>query len=246
MKRREFLLLSAISPVMAKDFITNTNNVFLNKQDMRTLIYLDNRLGRVRRYIGFGNFNFLSLDEMFYYGRNYSSIGKFTKSEKDLIEKLFFQNPQYHGFYGDRTINNITNKISTKDIIKVPYSGHFIYRGKPYDDYNRILKDVGSDIILTSGVRNVVKQLSLYISKIYSCQGNMTKATVQLAPPGYSYHTISDFDVGRKDWGYKNFTADFATTDEFKRMKKLPYIGMRYTRNNKDGVRFEPWHVEVI
>jgi len=29
-------------------------------------------------------------------------------------------------------------------------------------------------------------------------------------------------------------------------MKKLPYIGMRYTKNNKDGVRFEPWHVEVI
>ncbi|MEA3288764.1 MAG: D-alanyl-D-alanine carboxypeptidase family protein [Campylobacterota bacterium] len=246
MKRREFLLLSAISPVMAKDFITNTNNVFLNKQDMRTLIYLDNRLGRVRRYIGFGNFNFLSLDEMFYYGRNYSSIGKFTKSEKDLIEKLFFQNPQYHGFYGDRTINNITNKISTKDIIKVPYSGHFIYRGKPYDDYNRILKDVGSDIILTSGVRNVVKQLSLYVSKIKSVNGNLSKASASIAPPAFTYHAISDFDVGKKGWGSKNFTSAFARTDEFRKMRKLDYIDIRYTVNNKDGVRFEPWHIKVI
>ena len=74
----------------------------------------------------------------------------------------------------------------------------------------------------------------------------MTKASRSIAPPAYSYHTISDFDVGRKGWGHKNFTADFASTYEFNKMTQLDYIGMRYNMNNSDGVRFEPWHVEVI
>lgn len=29
-------------------------------------------------------------------------------------------------------------------------------------------------------------------------------------------------------------------------MRKLTYIEMRYTINNKDGVRYEPWHIKVI
>jgi LAS superfamily LD-carboxypeptidase LdcB len=99
---------------------------------------------------------------------------------------------------------------------------------------------------LTSGVRNVVKQLSLYISKIKSLNGNLSKASTIIAPPAYSYHTISDFDIGKKGWGNRNFTAEFAKTKEFKQMIKLDYISIRYTINNKDGVRFEPWHVKVI
>ena len=99
---------------------------------------------------------------------------------------------------------------------------------------------------MTSGIRNVVKQLSLYCNKIYNSKGNLTKASTAIAPPAYSYHTISDFDVGRRGWGYKNFTAHFARTTEFYKMRKLNYISMRYTINNKDGVRYEPWHVKVI
>ena len=105
---------------------------------------------------------------------------------------------------------------------------------------------MGDTLILTSGVRNVLKQLSLYTNKIVNCGGNITKATISIAPPAYSYHTISDFDVGRIGWGYKNFTNAFATTEEFNKMIKLDYISMRYKKNNSDGVRFEPWHVEVI
>jgi LAS superfamily LD-carboxypeptidase LdcB len=136
--------------------------------------------------------------------------------------------------------------VSAKDFIKVPYTGHYIFKGQPEQDYKNLLNDVGPTLVLTSGVRNVIKQLSLYVNKIYYSNGNLTKASVSIAPPAYSYHTISDFDVGRKGWGYKNFTADFATTDEFSKMRKLDYIGMRYDENNSDGVRFEPWHVEII
>ena len=246
MNRRNFLLLSALSPVMAKDYLNIEQDVFLTKNDHQTLISLDRRLRRVKKFVGFANFNYISYDTTLFYARNYSSIGKFTKDEKALVEKLFYSNPIKFGFYGDRTIGKISQKISKKDITKISHSGHFIYKGKPLEDYNRIIKDVGDNLILTSGVRNVVKQLSLYVSKLKSTKGNLSTASNIIAPPAYTYHAISDFDIGKKGWGGKNFTSAFAKTSEFREIRKLDYIGIRYTVNNKDGVRFEPWHVKVI
>lgn len=246
MNRRNFLLLSALSPVMAKDYLTINQDVILNKSDLRTLISLDRRLRRVKSFVGFANFNYISFDTTLFYARNYSAIGKFTKDEIALVEKLFHTEPTKFGFYGDKTVSKISNKISKKDITKISYSGHYIYKGKPLDDYNRILTDVGNNLILTSGVRNIVKQLSLYVSKVKSTNGNLTKASRIIAPPAYTHHATSDFDIGKKGWGGKNFTSAFARTDEFREIRKLDYIGIRYTVNNKDGVRFEPWHIKVI
>ncbi|MEA2049690.1 MAG: D-alanyl-D-alanine carboxypeptidase family protein [Campylobacterota bacterium] len=246
MNRRDFLLLTAFSPVFAKDFIKKDTDIYLTKDDLETLPILYQRLKNIKRYVGFGNFNTISLDSSFYYARNYSSIGSFSNKEKKLIEKLFYTDPKEFGFYGDSTVEKISNKISKKDITKIPYSGHYVFKGKPYEDYKRVLKDVNSDLILTSGVRNVVKQLSLYINKLMIYKGNLTKASSIIAPPAFTYHACSDFDIGKKGWGYKNFTSAFARTDEFKEIRKLNYIGIRYTINNKDGVRFEPWHVKVI
>ena len=163
-----------------------------------------------------------------------------------LIEKIFYSNPSEFGFYGKKTVTNISQTISKKEIKKIPYSGHYVFKGKPLEDYNRIIKDVGNNLILTSGIRNVVKQLSLYTDKLLSLNGNITKTSTIIAPPAYTYHAISDFDVGKKGWGGKNFTAAFARTEEFYKMRKLDYIAIRYTINNKDGVRYEPWHVKVI
>ncbi len=163
-----------------------------------------------------------------------------------MIDRLFYENPNKYGFYGTKTCRDLNNIIVKKDVKKIPYTGHYIFKGKSQEDYENIITDIGDTLILTSGVRNVVKQLSLYVNKIYNCGGNMTKATTSIAPPAYSYHTISDFDIGVVGWGYKNFTSEFARTQEFQDMTKLSYIGMRYTKGNKDGVRFEPWHIEVI
>lgn len=246
MNRREFFILSALAPSFASAYIKKDKNIFLPSSELETLKQLSNRLKRVRRYVGFGRFNYLSLDEAFYFARNYSSIGEFTRKEKELIEKLFYDDPSRFGFYGKKTVQTLTNEISKKDITKIPYTGHYVFKGKPYEDYKNVLKDVGSNLILTSGVRNVPKQLDLYCKKLLSLDGNLSKASSIIAPPAYSYHSISDFDVGKKGWGYKNFTSHFARTEEFYKMIKLDYINIRYSMNNKDGVRFEPWHVEVI
>ena len=246
MNRRNFLTYSALTPVLANQLMADDNSVYLDKEEWELLVSVNKRLKRLKNYIGFANFNLISYKDMLFYARNYHKIGPFTKKELDLIDKLFYEDPSNYGFYGEKTCDNIENRISRRDVEKIPYTGHFLFKGKAKNDNDNLKKDVGNTLILTSGVRNVVKQLSLYVNKIYNCRGNMTKASVSLAPPAYSYHTISDFDVGRKGWGYKNFTADFASTYEFNKMIKLDYIGMRYNKNNRDGVRFEPWHVEVI
>ena len=245
MNRRNFLTCVALTPLFSSELLAS-NDVYLSANEWELLVSVNSRLKRLKNYIGYANFNLISFNDALFYGRNYSGIGAFTKNEITFIEKLFHENPNKYGFYGVVTCRNLTNAISRKEVQKIPRTGHFLFNGKPQEDYENLKKDVGDSLILTSGVRNVVKQLSLYTNKIYRTNGNMTKATLSIAPPAYSYHTISDFDVGRKGWGYKNFTADFASTQEFEKMIKLDYIGMRYNKNNKDGVRFEPWHVEVI
>ncbi len=246
MNRRSFLRCATLTPIFANTLLADDSDIYLNKEEWELLIRVNTRLKRIKKHVGFGNFNLISFNETLFYARSYSKIGAFTKKELELIDKLFHEDPKIYGFYGERTCLRIDNEVLKKQVTKIPYTGHFIFQGKALEDYYNLKKDVGDTLILTSGVRNIVKQLSLYVNKIYNSRGNMTKATKGIAPPAYSYHTVSDFDVGRKGWGYKNFTADFASTDEFNKMTKLDYIGMRYKKNNKDGVRFEPWHIEVI
>ena len=246
MNRRLFLTTLALTPMLANDFTKSSDDIYLSYQEYITLASLNTRLKRLRRFIGYANFNIVSYKDALFYGRNYSAIGAFTKEELSLVEKLFFENSNQYGFYGAQTCSDINNKVLKKDVVKIPHTGHYLFKGKPLNDYEMLKKDIGDTLVLTSGVRNVVKQLSLYVNKIYNTGGNITQASISIAPPAHSYHTISDFDVGRRGWGYKNFTADFASTKEFEEMIKLDYISMRYNKNNSDGVRFEPWHVEVI
>ena len=266
MDRRTFLSLAAVSPVLAKEHFILNNNIFIPKDALynpykikniqKDLFILDeerstfasvrNKMRRVKKFVGYGNFNIISFDSVLYYGRNYSVIGKFSKKELALLDKLFYEDPNKYGFYGKITSPNITTKISKKDIKKVKRTGHYLFKGKALEDYKRLKQDIGKNLILTSGVRSVVKQMSLYLDKIYSLDGNITQASYSIAPPAYTYHAIKDFDVGKKGYGYDNFTERFARTNEFKELKKLSYIKMRYEKNNKDGVRYEPWHVKVI
>ena len=246
MNRRNFITTLALSPIITASLMGNEGDVYLSVEEFNVISTLNKRLKRLKNFVGYANFNLISFEQACYYGRNYSKIGAFTRKEFTMIERLFHENPNDYGFYGAKTCLDLNNVISKKEVTKIPYTGHYLFKGKSQEDYENIISDIGDTLILTSGVRNILKQLSLYTNKIYNCGGNMTKATISIAPPAYSYHTISDFDVGVSGWGYKNFTSAFAGTEEFIHMTKLDYIGMRYTKNNKDGVRFEPWHVEVI
>jgi hypothetical protein len=246
MNRRNFLSAAVLLPFFAQDLLAFESDIYVAHHEWSVFMNLRNRLHRIKAFVGYGNFNIIAFDEALSYAKNYPVIGEFTFVELSLIEKLFYEDPVKYGFYGERICTNLTDVIRQKDVEKVPDTGHYLFKGKPLNDYLRLKHDIGEEIVLTSGVRGVLKQLSLYMDKIYSCKGNISLASHSLAPPAYSYHSRCDFDVGKRGWGYRNFTVHFARTSEFRRLRELDYIDMRYTINNKEGVRYEPWHVKVI
>ncbi|NLM99801.1 MAG: twin-arginine translocation pathway signal protein [Campylobacteraceae bacterium] len=204
------------------------------------------RLGKVRGHIGFGNFNIVDFDTVLYYARNVSSIGEFTKDELSLLERLFYEDPNKYGFFGKQTCKDITIQIKTKEVQKIPHSGHYVFKGEPLAAFEKLTDDIGPTLVLTSGIRGVPKQMELFLNKIKSCDGDMKQAVKSIAPPAHSYHSIGDFDVGKKGFGHLNFSEEFAKTKEFEKLQTLPYIKTRYSPNNADGVQYEPWHVEII
>ena len=135
--------------------------------------------------------------------------------------------------------------MTERERYKVPYTGHFLYRGAPLDLYRKLERDLEKRVVLTSGIRSVVKQTHLFLAKTIAAEGNLSRASRSLAPPGHSYHGIGDFDVGKVGFGRKNFTAAFARTEEYHRLVDLGYVDLRYPKGNLLGVRYEPWHIQV-
>ncbi|DAB35146.1 MAG TPA: peptidase M15 [Sulfurospirillum sp. UBA12182] len=248
MQRRAFLGLvlgSAVSAVANVKSPEDTS-VWMADSDIPVFLSVCDKIENVKQIVGFGNFNIISFDETLKVAARYSQLDAFSAKEVEFMEKMFYEDPSQYGFYGKKTVDSISAIIKEEDVFKVHGTGHYLFHGHSKDSFERVIKDVGDSLYLTSGVRSVVKQMNLYFNKIKSTGGNITEAAHSLAPPAYSYHSIGDFDVGKKGWGYKNFTVSFATTREFWRLRQLSYISMRYTINNQDGVRFEPWHVKIV
>lgn len=203
------------------------------------------RMKRVQQVIGHGNFCLLGFDDAIKYARNYSRIGRFTKAELEFLDGVFHSPAREYGFYGEKNIQTITGRIKNKQVKKIPRTGNYLYRGKPMEMYHDIQKKIGPDVVLTSGVRGVMKQFLLFLNKANLSKGNLSMASRSLAPPGYSYHGVGDFDVGKKGFGKNNFTEKFTKTRVYDQLADMGYIRFRYDRENDLGVRFEPWHVEV-
>ncbi len=220
------------------------DDFFLHEAQLKVLLSIIGKLSEAKRLVGYGHFNLISFDELLKV-LAFSELGNFTQLELDFIEATYFRDAREYGFFGSKVLSEITSKIDGAKAIKIPGTGHFLYRGRPEILYAELKKDVGSDIVLTSGIRSVVKQLDLFFNKAVQCNGNFSRASRSLAPPGYSFHGIGDFDVGKSGFGADNFTDNFATTEVYKRLIDLGYVNIRYTESNSYGVRYEPWHIKV-
>jgi LAS superfamily LD-carboxypeptidase LdcB len=170
----------------------------------------------------------------------------FSRGELNFLEELFFTSARRYGFFGQKVQDQITAVVPKKDRYKVPYTGHFLYRGESFKLYQKVRNDLGREIVLSSGIRSIVKQSYLFLAKTIQTGGNLSRASRSLAPPGHSFHGVGDFDVGKKGFGLRNFTTAFARTKEFRRLVELGYVAMRYPQGNLLGVRFEPWHIKVV
>lgn len=225
---------------------TFSEDVFLTTEKKALFQTTLKRILRVKKVIGYANFNLISFDDMLVYAHRYPQIGRFTKPELALIDEIFFYDANQYGFHGDKVIKELTSKINKKETIKIAGSGHYLFQGDALKKFEKLKNDVGPDLILTSGVRSIVKQLQLFLSKLDSSKGNLSLASRSLAPPGHSYHGIGDFDVGKKGFGILNFTSEFSNTNEYKKLIELKYVDLRYTKDNQIGVRYEPWHIKVV
>lgn len=214
--------------------------------DQKPLLFqLHQRLRRLQKTVGHGNFALISIDEMRRYARNYSVIGDFSSAELNLLEQLFYTDASRYGFNGEKPLNKLSATIDPLSLQRQPGTSQYLFKSSAQTTYLTIKQVLGDELILTSGVRGVVKQMYLFLNKAVASGGNLSRASRSLAPPGYSFHGIGDFDVGKRGWGARNFTSDFAKSDEFKRLQDLGFITMRYPEDNQLGVRYEPWHIKV-
>jgi hypothetical protein len=223
----------------------HAKDVYLDRKQYRLLKSCVQRLKRLQQTVGYGNFHLLSFDDTIKVAHDYSRVGRFSKEELDFMEMIFYYDPALYGFLGKKPVKNLCARIDRKKVVKVPHSGNHLYKGFPLEIYRQIKLELGDQVILTSGVRSIVKQFLLFLHKAYMSNGNLSLASRSLAPPGYSFHGISDFDVGQAGFGAANFTDRFVTTEVYGKLKDLDYLQLRYPQSNMTGVRFEPWHIKV-
>ncbi len=259
MRRRAFLKITAAlscagsgliaSPLLHEEQALSTfvsEVIYLDEQRMQTAKHLFERLVQVQKVVGYGNFNLISFDAARSIAQRYGAVGAFEPGESALFEELFTFDARQYGFYGAKVIERMSAVVSPKEMFKVPYTGHYLYRGEALRHYQEIREKIGDSIVLTSGVRGVVKQMALFLNKTLLLEGNLSLASRSLAPAGYSYHGIGDFDVGKVGFGVRNFTEEFEMTDEFKRLMDLGFVSIRYPEANPFGVQYEPWHIKVV
>jgi len=203
------------------------------------------RLTRLCQNVGMGHFSTLGFDEALVIAQRHPSVGSFTNAELTFFEMIYSRDARDYGFFGLKQAEAIRQVISEEGIIKIPQSGNYLFKGDSLEKYTKIKNDLGEDVILTSGIRGIIKQFFLFLSKAQRHGGNLSLASRSLAPPGYSYHATGDFDIGQKGLGEGNFTELFTTTPVYKRLSEQGFVDYRYWRDNMLGVRYEPWHIRL-
>lgn len=233
---------SAKSTHFAQNF---ADDILFSGRKFELMQTLTTKFRAVQHLAGHGNFNIMGMDEFFRLAGIASGAGALTTEEKDFLEEVFFFDAKAYGFQGDKVFRRFTDRIDTSAVVKVPFTGHFLRKGQPFELYQKIRKDIGESITLTSGVRGLAKQFHLFFEQALEVKGNMSRASRSLAPPGYSFHGNGDFDVGKRGLGLKNFSPEITYTNEYRKMMELGYVQIRYTESNLLGVRYEPWHIKV-
>ncbi len=102
--------------------------------------------------------------------------------EAIILEEIFFTDANQYGFFGAKVTPELTARISIPDVVKIHGSGHYLLKGSSYNFYQQIKQDVGQQLLLTSGIRNVVKQMHLFLAKALQSKLNLSKASRSLAP----------------------------------------------------------------
>jgi len=225
--------------------IPHPDDIFLDDAEQQLLGAVLDKLGRLYQNVGSGNFSTLGFDEALVISRRQPSVGSFTNAELAFFEMIYSRDAGDYGFFGTKQAVALLHVIAAGEIVKIPQSGNYLFKGESLGKYTRIKNNLGDDVILTSGILGIIKQFHLFLGKTQRHGGNLSLASRSLAPPGYSYHATGDFDIGQKGLGEGNFSELFTTTSVYKRLAEQGLVDYRYWRDNMLGVRYEPWHVKL-
>ncbi|MBU1567301.1 MAG: M15 family metallopeptidase [Proteobacteria bacterium] len=221
------------------------DDIVLDEAGQQLLGAVVDKLARLYLNVGSGNFSTLGFDEALLIARRQPSVGSFTNAELAFLEMIYSRDAGDYGFFGTKQAVALLHVIAAGEIVKVPQTGNSLFKGESLEKYTRIKNNLGDDVILTSGIRGIVKQFYLFLGKAWRHGGNLSLASRSLAPPGYSYHATGDFDIGQKGLGLGNFSELFTTTPVYKRLAEQGLVDYRYWQDNMLGVRYEPWHVKL-
>jgi zinc D-Ala-D-Ala carboxypeptidase len=222
-----------------------SDDVYLDKNGQQLLLMVLQRLERLRAHVGDGNFTTISFDEAVSIANRQVSVEQFSEQELTFMEMIHGRDAKDYGFYGAKQVTSLTQRITPSATIKIPNSGNYLFKGESFEKFGKIRTALGEEVVLTSGIRGIVKQFHLFLNKTNRHGGNLSLASRSLAPPGYSYHAIGDFDIGQKGFGTQNFTERFESTPVYRFLTEKGYIDNRYWRDNAFGVRYEPWHIKL-
>ena len=161
----------------------HSGDVQLPKELLQTFESTLKRLVRLQKLVGHGNFNILNFTDGLAFARNYSKVGKFTKEELKFLEIVFYEDGQRYGFMGEKPLKEITDKINKKEVAKIPYSGNYLYKDRSVALFEEIKKELGDQVILTSGIRSIMKQFLLFLNKVHESEGNLSLASRSLGFP---------------------------------------------------------------
>ncbi len=221
------------------------NDIILDEAEQQLLGTVVDKLARLCLNVGNGNFSILGFDEALVIAGRQANIGGFTNAELAFFEMIYNRDAGDYGFFGTKQAVALLHVIAADQIIKIPQTGNYLFKGESLEKYSRIKKDLGDEVILTSGIRGIIKQFHLFLGKACRHGGNLSLASRSLAPPGYSYHVTGDFDIGQKGLGEGNFSEVFMTTAVYKRLAEQGFVDYRYRQDNPLGVRYEPWHIKL-
>ncbi len=236
-----------------KDYLYKVRNpdlyhpedLVLNEEELKLLRAVVEKLARLCRIVGYGNFSTIGFDEALAVAGRQPLVGDFTRAELAFLEMIYWRDASEYGFFGTKQVVSMNHTIAADEIIKIPQTGNYLFRGESLEKYTKIKNNLGDQVILTSGIRGIIKQIYLFLHKAERHGGNLSLASRSLAPPGYSYHANGDFDIGQKGLGEGNFSEVFVTTQIYKRLTEQGFVDYRYWLDNPLGVRYEPWHIKL-
>ena len=222
---------------MSRPDFPDSNDLYVRNSEREIFNSSYKKLSTLLYRVGYVKFSALDITQA-------SALVSFSNDEMDYLKQLFTFDASKYGFYGDKPLAHFEVRVPTSNLTQA--NGILCFDGKTLDKFKKVKEAIGDDVYMTSGIRSVVKQTYLFMNKTRQCNYNLSMASRTVAPPGYSYHGVGDFDIGSKRLSLtQNFTDRFADTDVFKQAVKDKFISLRYGLENRLGVRYEPWHVKV-